>query len=170
MNRSQKEDLVSALRERLSHATSVVVTRQSGLTVSEISLLRRQLRDVGVDFKVLKNTLTRIAVRGTMLQPLETMLEGPTALAISQDDPINAAKITSKFAQGNPKLQIVGGYLDGRVLDETAVQTLAKLPSLDELRSKVIAIINTPATRLAVLAKEPGALLARVTAARGRGE
>lgn len=170
MNRSEKEELVSQVREKLVNAVSVVVTRQSGLTVSEVSELRRQMREAGVEFKVLKNTLARIAVQGTQLEGLGGMLEGPTALAISREDPVSAAKVAAKFANSNNKLQLVGGYLDGQILNEKAVDALAKLPSLDELRSKIIAVINTPATRLAILAKEPASLLARVTAARGRGE
>lgn len=170
MNRSEKEELVSQMREKLVNAVSVVVTRQSGLTVAEVSQLRAQMREAGIEFKVLKNTLARIAVQGTRLEGLSEMLEGPTALAISKDDPVSAAKVAAKYANSNNKLQLVGGYLDGHVLNKEAVEALAKLPSIDELRSKIIAVINTPATRLAVLAKEPASLLARVTAARGRGE
>lgn len=170
MNRSEKEELVSQIRDKLVNAKCVVVTRQTGLTVSEVSELRRQMREAGVEYKVLKNTLARIAVQGTSLEGLSSMLEGPTALAISKDDPVGAAKVAAKYANSNNKLQLIGGYLDGQILNEKAVDALAKLPSLDELRSKIIAVINTPATRLAILAKEPASLLARVTAARGRGE
>lgn len=170
MNRSEKEELVSQIREKLVNAVSVVVTRQSGLTVSEVSQLRTQMREVGVEFKVLKNTLARIAIQGTSLEGLSDMLEGPTALAISKDDPVSAAKVAAKYANSNTKLQLVGGYLEGQILNKEAVDALAKLPSIDELRSMIIAVINTPATRLAILAKEPASLLARVTAARGRGE
>jgi large subunit ribosomal protein L10 len=170
MNRSEKEELVSQIRDKLVNAKCVVVTRQTGLTVSEVSELRRQMREAGVEYKVLKNTLARIAVQGTSLEGLSSMLEGPTALAISKEDPVSAAKVAAKYVNSNNKLQLIGGYLDGQILNEKAVDALAKLPSLDELRSKIIAVINTPATRLAILAKEPASLLARVTAARGRGE
>lgn len=170
MNRSEKEELVLQIRDKLTAAVSVIVTRQSGLTVSEVSALRRQMREAGVEFKVLKNTLARIAVQGTQLEGLSDMLEGPTALAISISDPVSAAKVAAKYANSNNKLELVGGYLDGQILNQQAVDALAKLPSLDELRSKIIAVISTPATRLAILAKEPASLLARVTAARGRGE
>lgn len=170
MNRSEKEELVLQIRDKLTAAASVIVTRQSGLTVSEVSQLRSQMREAGVEFKVLKNTLARIAVKGTSLEGISEMLEGPTALAISMTDPVSAAKVAAKYANSNNKLQLVGGYLEGQVLNQQAVDALAKLPSLDELRSKIIAVISTPATRLAILAKEPASLLARVTAARARGE
>ncbi len=169
MNRSEKEELVSQVRSKLVKASSIIITRQTGLTVAEVTELRRTMREAGAEFKVLKNTLARLAVKDTALEGITNMLEGPTAIAFSSD-PVSAAKVTAKFANSNDKLSIVGGYLDGRVLDAKAVDALAKLPSLDELRSKIIAVIQTPATRLAVLAKEPASCVTRVIAARGRGE
>lgn len=169
MDRSQKEELVSSLRAKLQEASTIIVTRQVGLTVSEATELRRRMHAANSEFKVLKNTLSRIAVTGTDIEIIKEMLEGPTALAFSKD-PINAAKVAAKFAKENPKFSIIGGCLNGKVLDETAVKSLASLPSLDELRSKIIAVINAPATKLAVLAKEPATRVARVLAARGRGE
>lgn len=169
MDRSQKEELVSEMRQKLQAATSVIVTQQVGLTVAEVSELRREMRGASAEFKVLKNTLALLAVKGTELEGITDMLQGPTALAYSSD-PVSAAKVVSKFANSNEKLTIVGGYLAGQILNESGVKALATLPSLDELRSKIIAVISAPATRLAVLAKEPAAQLARVIAARGRGE
>lgn len=170
MNRSEKEELVAQVRGQLLAAKCIVVTQQTGLTVSEVTELRRRMRESGADFKVIKNTLAKIAVKGTALEGISGMLEGPTALAMSMQDPIAAAKVASTFANKNDKLKLVGGYLDGKVLDNKSVDMLAKLPSLDELRSKIIAIISTPATKLAILAKEPATRVARVVAARGRGE
>jgi len=169
MDRSQKEELVSEMRQRLQAAASVIVTQQSGLTVAEASKLRRDIREAGAEFKVLKNTLAQIAVKGTPLEGISHLFKGPTAIAFSSD-PVTAAKIVAKFSKTNEKLQLIGGYLDGQVLDQSGVQALASLPSLDELRSKIIAVISAPATKLAVLTKEPAAQLARVIAARGRGE
>jgi large subunit ribosomal protein L10 len=169
MNRSEKEELVSQIRSKLLSAKSVIVTRQTGLTVAQVTDLRGKIREAGAEFKVLKNTLARLAVKDTPLDGISGLLEGPTALAYSTD-PVSAAKAVSTFANSNEKLTIVGGYLDGQILNAKAVDALAKLPSLDELRSKIIAVINTPATRLAVLAKEPAACVTRVIAARGRGE
>lgn len=170
MNRSEKEELVLQIREKLLAAKCIVVTQQSGLTVDDATNLRRQMREAGAEFKVLKNTLAKIAVKGTALEGITSMLEGPTALAMSMSDPIAAAKVVSKFANSNNKIKVIGGFLDGNVLDSKSVDALAKLPSLDELRSTIIAVISTPATRLAILAKEPATRVARVLAARGRGE
>lgn len=154
MDRSQKEELVSQMRTTLQQATSVIVARQTGLTVAEVTQLRRDMRGAGAEFKVLKNTLAQIAIKGTNLEGINPYLQGPTALGYSQD-PIAAAKVLSKFAEKNDKLSILGGYLDGQVLDTKAVKDLANLPSLDELRSKLIAVISAPATKMARLAKEP---------------
>jgi large subunit ribosomal protein L10 len=165
MDRSQKEELVSQMRDNLQKATSVIVARQVGLTVAEATQLRRDMRGAGAEFKVLKNTLAQIAVKGTTLEGMNSYLQGPTALGYSQD-PVAAAKVLSKFAAGNDKLSIVGGFLDGQVLDAKAVKALADLPSLNELRSKIIGVISAPATKLAILAKEPARRVACVIGAR----
>jgi|JI71714CRNA_FD_contig_91_1417492_length_1318_multi_3_in_0_out_0_2 large subunit ribosomal protein L10 len=166
MDRSEKEGLVSQMRETLQQAGVVVVTRQVGLTVAEVTKLRRGMRESQAEFKVLKNTLAQIAVKGTQLEGISEMLQGPTALAYSTD-PIAAAKAVVKFANDNDKLKVVGGYMNGQVLSESAVKALATLPSLDELRSKLIALVQAPATKLAILLKEPGTRVARVLAAKG---
>lgn len=168
MNRTEKEQLVVDIRDTLQHASVVIVTQQTGLTVAQATLLRRQMRDAGAEFKVLKNTLARIAVKDTVLEGLTPMLVGPTALAYSSD-PVAAAKVVAKFANTNDMLKIVGGSLNGQVLNAAAVKSLATLPSLDELRSKLIGVLLAPATKLAVLSKEPAARVARVLAAKGRG-
>lgn len=165
MDRSQKEELVTHMRDTLQQATSVIVARQAGLTVAEVTQLRRDMRGAGAEFKVLKNTLAQIAVKGTNLEGMNAYFQGPTTLGYSQD-PVAAARVLSKFAEKNDKLSIVAGYLDGQVLDATAVKALANLPSLNELRSKIIAVISAPATKLAVLAKEPARRVACVLAAR----
>ncbi len=166
MDRTQKEQLVGDMRDSLQQASVVIVTHQTGLTVAQATMLRREMREAGAEFKVLKNTLARIAVKDTALEGITSMLVGPTALAYSTD-PIAAAKVVAKFANSNDKLKIVGGFLNGQTLTEAGVKSLATLPSLDELRSKIIAVINTPATRLAILSKEPAARIARVLAAKG---
>jgi large subunit ribosomal protein L10 len=166
MDRSQKEELVSQMRDTLQQATSVIVARQTGLTVAEATQLRRDMRGAGAEFKVLKNTLAQIAVKGTTLEGINPYLEGPTALGYSQD-PVAAARVLSKFAEKNDRLSIVGGFLDGQVLDAQAVKALANLPSLNELRAKIIGVISAPATKLAVLSKEPARRVAYLLAARG---
>lgn len=165
MDRSQKEELVSHMRDTLQQAVSVIVARQVGLTVAEATQLRRDMRGAGAEFKVLKNTLAQIAVKGTTLEGINPYLEGPTALGYSQD-PVAAAKVLSKFAEKNDKLSIVGGFLDGQVLDAKAVKDLANLPSLNELRAKILGVISAPATKLAVLSKEPARRVAYILAAR----
>lgn len=165
MDRIQKEQLVAQVRDSLDSASVVIVTQQSGMTVSQATALRREMRHAGADFKVLKNTLARIAVKGTRIDGITSMLSGPTALAYSAD-PIAAAKVVAKFASGNDRLKIVGGFLNGQILNEAGVKALATLPSLDELRAKIIGVISAPATKLAVLSKEPAARIARVLAAK----
>ncbi len=166
MDRSQKKELVSSMREALQEAKVVVVTKQLGLSVAESTDLRRQMRESQAQYKVLKNTLAQIAVKDTPLEGISHLFQGPMAIAYSQD-PIGAAKAAAKFADKNDKLVIVGGYMDGQVLSSAAVKALATLPSLDELRSKLIAMITAPATKLAILSKEPAARVARVIAAKG---
>ncbi len=165
MDRSEKEQLVAEVRESLDAASVVIVTQQVGVTVAQATSLRREMRQAGADFKVLKNTLARIAVKDTQVDGILGMLTGPTALAYSQD-PIAAAKVVAKFAGANPQLKIVGGYLNGQILNEAGVKALAALPSLDELRAKIIGVILAPATKLAILSKEPATRIARVLAAR----
>jgi large subunit ribosomal protein L10 len=123
------------------------------------------MRENQAEFKVLKNTLAQIAVKDTALDGLTPLLKGPTALAYSAD-PIAAAKVIVKFANTNDKLKVVGGYLNGQLLSEASVKALATLPSLDELRGTLIGLIQAPATKLARLAKEPGACVARVLSAK----
>ena len=165
MDRMQKEALVADMRQRLESSSLVVVARQSGLTVDEVTKLRRDMRAASAEFKVLKNTLAQIAVKETKLDGLTGMLVGPTVLAYSVD-PIAAAKVLVTFANKNDKIQVVGACLDGKVLNEAEVKALATLPSLDELRGMLIAVINAPATKLAILLKEPAARIARVISAK----
>jgi large subunit ribosomal protein L10 len=161
VDRLQKEQLVSSLHETFVTSSLVVVTHQVGLTVAESTDLRRRMRAAGAGFKVTKNRLTRIALEGTPFQPLTSLFVGPTAIAFSED-PVVAAKVTVEFANRNTKLTILGGGLGDRVLDVNGVKALATLPSLDELRAKLIAMIQTPATRVAGVLQAPAGQLARV--------
>lgn len=167
MDRSQKEELVSQMKTKLSSCSAVVVVQQSGLTVAESYALRKSMRESGAEFKVLKNTLAQIAVQETDLSGLTGMLVGPTALAYSKD-PMDAIRAICKYAEKNDKLKVVGGYLNGQILDAKSVQVVSKLPSLDELRAKIIGVICAPATKIACIAKEPASMLARVLSARGQ--
>jgi large subunit ribosomal protein L10 len=170
VDRTQKEKLVASLNQALSSTVAVVVTRQSGLTVAEATRLRRRMREAGASFKVTKNRLARLALKGTPFEGLAPMFTGPTAIAWSQD-PVAAAKAAVEFAKTNEKLVIVGGALGAKALDVAGVQALATMPSLDELRARLLALLQTPATRIAGVLQAPAGQLARVLKARAeKGE
>lgn len=166
MDRQNKEQLISSMRQVLASSSLVVVTHQSGLTVSEVSELRRKVREAGASYKVLKNTLARLALFDTDHSELSEIMKGPTALAFSED-PVAAAKAVAEFAKKNDKLSIVGGSMGQGAMDATAIQALAKLPSLDELRAKLIAMLQAPATKVAGVLQAPAGQLARVFSAYG---
>ena len=161
MDRRQKKDFVDELHEAVRDAELVVVTRQSGMTVSEASDLRNKAREAGVTHKVVKNRLAKIALKETNFSHLEEHLTGPTSLSYSTD-PVAAAKLVADYAKGNDKLSIVAGMLYGRVMDAEEIKKLASLPSLDELRSTIIGILQAPAGKIAQITSAPGAQLARV--------
>ena len=164
MDRSQKEKLVTSLHQALSDTACVVVTHQTGMTVEEVTDLRRQMRAAGASFKVTKNRLARRALAGTKFERLSPMFTGPTAIAFSRD-PVAAAKVAVEFANKNDKLRIVGGGLDERQLDAAGIKSLATLPSLDQLRSKLIGLLQAPATKIAGVLQAPAGQIARVLGA-----
>ena len=169
MNRSEKAELIATLKESFSAVDLVVVTRQSGLTVSEVSDLRNKVRDAGASYKVSKNRLTRLALEGTAFSDIAPLLTGPTALASSKD-PVAAAKAVVAYAKTNEKLTIVGGVLNGLALDVEGVRQLASLPSLNELRAKLVGLLQAPATKVAGVLQAPAGQLARVFGAYGATE
>lgn len=164
MDRIQKQNQVASLKSLFEAATLVVVTQNTGLSVAESTELRRHMRDAGAGFKVTKNRLARIALQGTKFESLSSLFIGPTAIATSSD-PVAAAKIAAKFAKGNDKLVLVGGALEGEVLDVDGIKALAELPSLDELRARLVGMIQTPATRVARVLSAPAGQIARVISA-----
>ena len=164
MDRSQKADLVAELKSVFTETSVVVVTRNLGLTVAQSTDLRLKMRDAGAQFKVAKNKLAQIALEGTRYGPISDLLTGPTALATSKD-PVAAAKVAVEFAKTNDKLEIVGGAMGDTLLDMNGIKALAALPSLDQLRGTLIGLIQAPATKIARIAIEPAAQLARVFAA-----
>jgi len=166
VDRAQKELLVADLNKTFQGVTLVVVTHQTGLTVAEVTDLRRRIRAAGASFKVSKNRLARRALEGTKFQALQSLLIGPTAMAYSSD-PVAAAKICVEFANKNDKLTIIGGALGEQVLDVEGVKALAKLPSLDELRGKLVGLLQAPAVKLAGVTQAPAGQLARVFSAYG---
>jgi large subunit ribosomal protein L10 len=164
VDRAQKEKLVTSLQQALSDTACVVVTHQTGMTVEEVTELRRQMRVAGASFKVTKNRLARRAFAGTKFERLSPMFTGPTAIAFSRD-PVAAAKVAVEFANRNDKLRIVGGGLNEQQLDVEGIKSLATLPSLDGLRGKLLALLQTPATRIASVLQAPGGQIARVLGA-----
>lgn len=166
MERAEKQELVASLHETFSSAASVVVVHYDGLSVAEMTSLRSQLREKGASFKVTKNRLTRLALEGTQYEALSDLFTGPTAIGYA-DEPIAPAKGLVDFAKGNEKLRILGGGMDATVLDESGVKALADLPSLDELRGKLVGLLQAPAQKLASVSQAPASQLARVFGAYG---
>jgi large subunit ribosomal protein L10 len=164
MDRAEKAAAVAELNRTFSEVGVVVVTRNNGMTVAQSTTLRNRMREAGATYKVSKNKLARIALNGTDYLSIGDMLTGPVALATSTD-PVAAAKVAVDFAKTNDKFEIVGGAMGSTPLDVAGVQALATLPSLDELRAKIIGLINAPATKLATIAQAPAAQLARVLSA-----
>ncbi len=161
MDRSQKADSVAQLNAVFNEVGVVVVTRNLGLSVAQSTALRVKMREAGATYKVAKNRLATIALKDTAYEGLEKHLSGPTALAWSVD-PVAAAKAAVDFAKTNDKLEIVGGAMGATQLDEAGIRALASMPSLDELRGKLVGLVNAPATKVAQLATAPAAKLARV--------
>jgi len=161
VDRAQKQQLVETLHQVLTDAVCLVVTHQEGLNVAESTQLRRQVRSAGAGFKVTKNRLARRALAGTAFEALSPLFTGPTAIAFSRD-PVAAAKVVVEFANRNDKLTIIGGGLVGRQIDAAGVRELASLPSLNELRGKLVGLLQAPGTRLAVVLQATAGQIARV--------
>lgn len=164
MDRSQKADAVAELNAAFGEVGVVVVTRNLGLTVDQSTELRGKMREAGATYKVAKNRLAKRALENTDYTGIEEFLSGPTALAWSSD-PVAAAKAAVEFSKGNDKLEIVGGSMGTQVLDEAGIKALASMPSLDELRGKLVGLVNAPATKIAQVATAPANKLARVVGA-----
>ena len=169
MDRSQKAESVAQLNATFNEVGVVVVTRNLGLSVAQSTELRAKMREAGASYKVAKNRLAKLAIADTDYTGLGDMLIGPTALA-SSVDPVAAAKVAVDFAKTNDKLEIVGGSMGTQVLDEAGIKALASMPSLDELRGKLVGLLNAPATKIAQLSTAPAAKLARVFGAYGAKE
>ncbi|ENZ80791.1 MULTISPECIES: 50S ribosomal protein L10 [Caulobacter] len=162
MDRAQKQESIESLKSVFADAGAVVVTHYMGLTVAEMTDLRLRLRKEGAAIKVVKNTLALKALDGKLGDKGEKLFTGPVAIAYGPDA-VSAAKIAVQFAKENDKLKLVGGVLDQtNVLDEAGVRALATLPSLDELRGKLIGLIQAPATKIAGVLQAPAGQLARV--------
>ncbi len=169
MNRIQKKQLIESTNSKLKQAAIALVVHNKGLTVAEMNALRVKMREAGAEFKITKNRLAKIATQDTVFENIAEMLKGPSAIATAQD-PVAVAKGLVDFAKTNDKLVIIGGAFGAQKLDAKAVESLAKLPSLNELRAKIVGILQTPATRLACVLQAPGGQVARVIAAKSRKE
>ncbi|MBK8631600.1 MAG: 50S ribosomal protein L10 [Sphingomonadales bacterium] len=164
MDRAQKPLVVAELNRTFEEAGVVVVTRNLGLTVAQSTTLRNKMREAGASFKVTKNSLTKIAAKDTAYEGISDLLTGPIALA-SSIDPVAAAKVVAEFAKTTDKLEIVGGSMGNIVLDVDGVQALATLPSLDELRAKIVGLVQAPATKVVQIIQAPAGQIARVLSA-----
>ncbi len=164
MLRSEKREFVSELEKIYNDSSSIIITHYHGLTVSEITSLRKELKDLGASFKIVKNTLSKIAAKNINLEHDSEMFSGPTAIAYSTD-PVAAAKGVFKFTKSNDNLKIIGGIVNEKILTVDEVEQLAKLPSLDQLRGKIVGVLQAPAINLARVIKAPAEGVARVVRA-----
>ena len=166
MERAEKREVVSALHDVFADTGVVVVAHYAGLSVSKMTKLRSDMRDAGGRVKVAKNRLVKLALEGTDAKGITDLMKGPTCLAFS-DDPVTAPKVAVKFAKGNENFVILGGTMGTTLLDTSAVNSLAELPSLDELRGKLVGLLQAPAGKIARTVGAPAAQLARVFGAYG---
>ena len=169
MDRASKEKIVSSLNKAFDEANFLIVTQNDGLTVEEMSSLRGSLRESNTSFRVAKNSLAKIAVNDTDAQSLQELFNGPTAIAFS-DELSSSPKVIVDFVKKHEKLSIVGGLMDGKLIDADVIKELATLPSMDALRSMIIGVLNAPATKVAGILNRPGGQLAQVLSAKAQQE
>ena len=166
MNREEKAELIKKLNSTLSNAGVVIVTKQVGLTVEESTDLRVKMREVGAKYQVAKNRIVKLALKDTKYENMSDLFSGPTAISYS-DDPVAPAKVSSNFAKKLENFKIIGGGYDGEKIDIAKINFLATLPSMDELRGKILGLISAPAQKIASIVKEPSGQLARLVSAHG---
>ena len=152
MNREEKKQLLAELNELFNNAETIVVSHYKGLTVEEVSALRDNIRKAGAGFRVTKNRITRLALKGTKFEALTDLFVGPTAIAFA-NDPISACKACVEFAKTNEKLLVIGGAMGTGVLSVAEINRLATIPSMDELRAKIIGLLQAPGSQLARVTK-----------------
>ena len=165
MDRAGKKELIDELHTSLKDTGTIVVAHYAGMTVAHMTEFRKRVKEAGGSVKVTKNRLVKLALKDTDAAGIIELFKGPTVVAFSKD-PVTAARIAVNYAKVNDKLVIVGGTMGKNVLDIAGVKALAELPSLDELRAKLIGLLNAPATKIARTIAEPGAQLARVIQAK----
>ena len=166
VERTEKQELVASMHETFNGAGSVVVCHYTGLSVAEMTSLRADMREAGASLKVTKNRLTRLALKDTKYEGIADLFTGPTVIGYA-DDAVSAAKTLVKYAKKNDKLAVLGGGMDSTVLDVDGIKALAELPSLDELRGKLVGLLQAPAGKLVGVTNAPAGQLARVFGAYG---
>lgn len=164
MDRTEKREFVASLAAVFADTSFVLVAQNKGLTVADVSELRRRMRAAGATYKVAKNRLATLALEGTRFDGVKPLLKGPTAIAWSTD-PVAVAKTAVEFAKTNDKFVVLGGALGTQTLNADGVKALAELPSLETLRAQLVGLIQTPATRIAGILQAPGGQVARVLSA-----
>ena len=169
MEKAKKAEVVEDLNGVFAKAGSVVVAHYSGMTVAQMSDLRSRMNAAGASFRVAKNRLAVRALKGTPVEGIAHLFKGPTGIAIS-NDPIAASKVAVAYAKDNDKLVILGGAVGATALDVNGVKALASLPSLDELRGKIVGLLVAPATKIAGIVQAPAGQLARVIGAYSKKE
>ena len=165
MKRSEKNNFVQKLNEELKDSSSVIVAHYAGLSVSETDDLRKSMRKNGAKFKVTKNRLTKLALAKTQFESISDLFDGPTAIAYSSD-PIAPVKVSVEYEKKFDSFKIIGGSFDGEKIDKDKINFLASLPSIDEIRSKLVGLISTPAQKIASILQVPGGNLAKLFNAR----
>jgi large subunit ribosomal protein L10 len=167
VKRSDKKEFVQKLKDEIESSSSVIVAHYSGLTVDESDQLRSEMRNNGAKFKVTKNRLTKLALEQTRFKVIADLFTGPTAIAYSED-PVAPAKVAVSFEKKLEKFKIIGGGYNGDKIDLEKINFLASLPSMDELRGKIVGLISAPAQKIASIVKEPAGQMARLVSAQSK--
>ena len=159
MNKEKKKSYINEMTSQFDKSEAVIVTHYQGLTVSQLDDLRKQMRDHGIQFKITKNKITKLALEKTRCKELSDLFTGPTAVALSEDA-ITSAKILTKFSKENSNLKILGGIMGSDILDVAGVQNVATLPTLDEARAKIVGILRSPAQKITSILLAPASKIA----------
>ena len=159
MNKEKKQNYINDMKNQFDKSEAVIVAHYQGLTVSQLDKLRSQMRDHGIQFKITKNRITKLALEKTRCKDLSGLFKGPTAIALS-DDAITSAKILTNFSKENENLKILGGIMGNDILDLIGVQNVATLPTLEEARAKIVGILRSPAQKVASILLAPGSKIA----------
>ena len=159
MNKIQKKEYIDNMKNQFSKFDAVIVTHYQGLTVNQLDDLRAKMREHGIQFKITKNRITKLALENTKCKELKDLFTGPTAVALSEDA-ITSAKILTKFSKENQNLKILGGIMGSEILDVAGVNNVATLPTLDEARAKIVGILSSPAQKIASILLAPASKIA----------